>query len=304
MKLRPLPETKRYGSIVFPDFESGVACLREIARQRIAPASIRLMDNLQFQLGQVLKPESNSAFAEWLDSVKKWYVLNWKGFEVEKMVAATLVFEGNTSEVNLQEKRVYAIAAQYAGMPGGPENGHRGYFLTWMIAYIRDFVFDYGLMAESFETSVPWSEVLNLCEKVKERVRNLVKEKGVTSMPFVSCRVTQVRILKFFFVERVISFTLLKQTKKKIYDTGACVYFYFGYNFTNLSHPLETYLEIESLARDEILKHGGSLSHHHGVGKLRKKWMPETVSDTGMEILRGLKKTIDPKNIFANGNLI
>lgn len=214
VKLRPLPETKRYGSIVFPDFESGVACLREIARQRIAPASIRLMDNLQFQLGQVLKPESNSAFAEWLDSVKKWYVLNWKGFEVEKMVAATLVFEGNTSEVNLQEKRVYAIAAQYAGMPGGPENGHRGYFLTWMIAYIRDFVFDYGLMAESFETSVPWSEVLNLCEKVKERVRNLVKEKGVTSMPFVSCRVTQVRILKFFFVERVISFTLLKQKKR------------------------------------------------------------------------------------------
>lgn len=214
VKLRPLPETKRYGSIVFPDFESGVACLREIARQRIAPASIRLMDNLQFQLGQVLKPESNSAFAEWLDSVKKWYVLNWKGFEVEKMVAATLVFEGNTSEVNLQEKRVYAIAAQYAGMPGGPENGHRGYFLTWMIAYIRDFVFDYGLMAESFETSVPWSEVLNLCEKVKERVRNLVKEKGVISMPFVSCRVTQVRILKFFFVERVISFTLLKQKKR------------------------------------------------------------------------------------------
>lgn len=67
---------------------------------------------------------------------------------------------------------------------------------------------------------------------------------------------------------------------------------------------METYLEIESLARDEILKHGGSLSHHHGVGKLRKKWMPETVSDTGIEILRGLKKTIDPKNIFANGNLI
>ena len=33
MKIRPVPEVKKYGSIVFPDFESGVACLREIAKQ-------------------------------------------------------------------------------------------------------------------------------------------------------------------------------------------------------------------------------------------------------------------------------
>lgn len=166
--------------------------MREIARQRIAPASIRLMDNMQFQMGQVLKPGNSSAFSEWLDAAKKWYILNWKGFEVDKMVAATLVFEGNTSEVNLQEKRVYNVAAQYGGLPGGAENGHRGYFLTWMIAYIRDFGFDYGVIAESFETSVPWSEVLTLCEKVKEKVRAAVKERGITTIPFVSCRVTQV----------------------------------------------------------------------------------------------------------------
>lgn len=51
MKIRPIPDCRKYGSIVFPDFESGVACLNEIARQRVAPASIRLMDNEQFQFG-------------------------------------------------------------------------------------------------------------------------------------------------------------------------------------------------------------------------------------------------------------
>ena len=51
MKIRPIPPCKKYGSIVFPDFEKGVGCLREIARQRYAPASIRLMDNEQFQFG-------------------------------------------------------------------------------------------------------------------------------------------------------------------------------------------------------------------------------------------------------------
>jgi len=47
-----------------------------------------------------------------------------------------------------------------------------------------------------------------------------------------------------------------------------------------------------------------SISHHHGIGKLRKDFMPATVTEPGMEILRGLKKTIDPQNIFHNGNLI
>ena len=51
MKIRPIPPCKKYGSIVFPDFEKGVGCLREKARQRCAPASIRLMDNEQFQFG-------------------------------------------------------------------------------------------------------------------------------------------------------------------------------------------------------------------------------------------------------------
>lgn len=51
MKIRPIPDCRKYGSIIFPNFESGVACLHEIARQRVAPASIRLMDNEQFQFG-------------------------------------------------------------------------------------------------------------------------------------------------------------------------------------------------------------------------------------------------------------
>lgn len=54
IKIRPIPECRKYGSIVFPNFESGVACLNEVARQRVPPASIRLMDNEQFQFGKLL----------------------------------------------------------------------------------------------------------------------------------------------------------------------------------------------------------------------------------------------------------
>ena len=51
IRIRPIPEVRRYGSIPFPLFEDGVKFMREVARQRCAPASIRLMDNWQFQMG-------------------------------------------------------------------------------------------------------------------------------------------------------------------------------------------------------------------------------------------------------------
>ena len=41
----------------------------------------------------------------------------------------------------------------------GAESGKRGYFLTYMIAYLRDFGYDFWVMAESFETSVAWKQV-------------------------------------------------------------------------------------------------------------------------------------------------
>jgi alkyldihydroxyacetonephosphate synthase len=42
MKIRPLPTCKKYGSVVFPDFESGVKCMREVAKK------VRLFLPLQY----------------------------------------------------------------------------------------------------------------------------------------------------------------------------------------------------------------------------------------------------------------
>lgn len=55
------------------------------------------------------------------------------------MVACTLAFEGSAKEVAIQESLVYKVCKKYGGMAAGEENGIRGYFLTFMIAYIRDF---------------------------------------------------------------------------------------------------------------------------------------------------------------------
>lgn len=39
------------------------------------------------------------------------------------------------------------------------------------------------------------------------------------------------------------------------------------------------------------------------MGKLRKDYMPATIGENGMTVLRALKQTMDPENIFNNGNL-
>lgn len=98
----------------------------------------------------------------------------------------------------------------------------------------------FSFIAESFETSVPWKNVPALCKNVKERVLNECSKHGVAGKPFVSFRVTQ------------------------LYDTGAAVYVYFGFLYKGLADPVQTYSDIEDAARDEIMKNGGCISHHHG----------------------------------------
>ena len=280
LRIRPLPECKVYGSIVFPTFDIGVACVREIAKQRCAPASIRLMDNEQFVFGQALKSESGSYFKSFIDGFKAVYLTKFKGFDPHQLAVATLLFEGDKQTVASQQRKIYEIASQFRGIPGGEENGQRGYMLTFVIAYLRDLGFDHHFLAESFETSVPWDRVTDLCRNVKEALKRKCANLGIKYPPLATCRVTQT------------------------YDAGACVYFYFGFNYRGLPNPLEMYDAVESAARDEVLANGGSLSHHHGVGKLRKKWLRQTVSDVGIEMLRGIKQAVDPQNIFGNGNLL
>ena len=150
--------------------------------------------------------------------------------------------------------------------------------MTYSIAYIRDFLMSYYIIAESFETSVPWSDALALCANVKRRLLEEYARRKLPGKPFVTARVTQV------------------------YRTGLCIYFYFGFYYKGIPNPHEVYLELENVARDEILKSGGSLSHHHGIGKLRRAFLPRIMSGAALQWKRDLKKSLDPENLFGAGN--
>jgi alkyldihydroxyacetonephosphate synthase len=80
LRIRPIPEIKKYGSILFPDMEHGIKFMEEMAHARQWPASCRLLDNIQFKFGQALKVDNEKKIEDIIDQIKKFYVLNLKGF--------------------------------------------------------------------------------------------------------------------------------------------------------------------------------------------------------------------------------
>jgi alkyldihydroxyacetonephosphate synthase len=69
-----------------------------------------------------------------------------------------------------------------------------------------------------------------------------------------------------------------------------------------VENPDRVFAAIEHAMRETIMAHGGSISHHHGVGKLRRDFMDQTISPAAADLLREIKAAADPSNVFGIGN--
>jgi alkyldihydroxyacetonephosphate synthase len=278
VKLFKKPEVQRYGSVLFPTLGHGLDFLYALQRSGCVPASVRVMDNTQFHFGQALQPKASGMGALLKSKVQKAVVTRFKGFDPNELAIATVVFEGSGEEVEFQENVFYRIAKTHGGMKAGAKNGERGYQLTFSIAYIRDLTFTHWAIAESFETSVPWSRALELYERVRARVRREHEARRLPGNPFFTGRITQV------------------------YTSGVCIYFYLGFYCKGVTDPIRQYAELEHAAREEILAAGGTLSHHHGIGKIRQDFMNDIYSPGSLAVMQAVKRAVDPANLFGANN--
>lgn len=85
------------------------------------------------------------------------------------------------------------------------------------------------------------------------------------------------------------------------YTDGACVYFTFAAQ-TAEDERETTYNRIWDEGTRKVLELGGSLSHHHGVGLNRSRFVSEALGG-GMEVLRSIKAALDPNGILNPGKL-
>ena len=279
IKIHKLPEAKKYGSLVFPDFKSGTDFLYELMRAGTLPASVRLLDNIQFRFGSALKPKPTTS-DKLMNKLQKFVLLKVKGFDPNDLCAATIVMEGTKEDVAFQSKLINQIAKKHRGMAGGETNGKRGYMLTYAIAYIRDFLAEFHIIGETYETTVPWDKIHEVIDAVAKTALEKHAEYNLPGKPYVSPRVTQ------------------------LYHTGVCIYFTHGFSAQGVENPDEIFSIIEHALRETIMAHGGSVSHHHGVGKIRKDFMAATLSPTSIELLKDIKQAYDPDNIFGIRNNI
>jgi len=132
--------------------------------------------------------------------------------------------------------------------------------------YMREDLMDYGIIIDTVESSVTWDNL----HRLHQGVRSYIKKRPQTiCMTHASHFYPQGTNLYFIFIMKAI--------------------------------PIEEYQEFHNGILKAILKNGGSISHHHGVGKLFAPFMEKHLGKEQMAVLRALKKHFDPNNIMNPG---
>lgn len=128
------------------------------------------------------------------------------------------------------------------------------------------------------EVSVDWSRVTELFESVMHRVR--------TEFP------------------RADDLTMLGAHSSHSYQTGTNLYFVYDYWIrTDPRDEITEYHEpINAIIVEEAIRLGGSMVHHHGIGKYRTAWT-EAEHGSAFPLLRGLKDAFDPNGIMNPGTI-
>ncbi|MEM6629089.1 MAG: FAD-binding oxidoreductase [Bacteroidota bacterium] len=153
---------------------------------------------------------------------------------------------------------------------------------TWknsflMAPYLRDALLKLGMVVETFETAITWDQYPNFYTQVKKAAQHAIQQ--YCGMGLVTCRFTH------------------------IYPDGPAPY------FTILAKgekgkQLEQWDGIKQEVSEAIIKNGGTITHHHAVGKDHRPYYSQQHSPIFGDILKASKKTVDPNWILNPGVLI
>ena len=128
------------------------------------------------------------------------------------------------------------------------------------------------------EVSVDWSRTAELYEATMARIRTTF--------------------------DRVDDLTLLGAHSSHSYQTGTNLYFVYDYDIR--CEPREEidlyHRPLNAIIVEEALRVGGSMVHHHGVGKYRTPWIRQE-HGSSYALLAGLKRAFDPDNVMNPGSV-
>lgn len=181
--------------------------------------------------------------------------------------------EGTAAAVAAKKAAVTAALTGLGGQPQGSGPGEAWAAGRFNAPYLRDSLLDVGVLVETLETVTFWSNRENLYDRVKQALQD---ELGEGAM--VLCHVSHV------------------------YATGCSLYFTVA--APGGDDPLARWLPAKAAACEAIVAAGASITHHHAVGTDHKAYLPAEIGQVGVDVLRAVKRAVDPVGILNPGVLI
>jgi alkyldihydroxyacetonephosphate synthase len=273
LKLRKAAASRSYLGVLFKNFEDGVETARAMVQEDIVPNVIRLSDSNETEAAIALASRDGVSY---LERAGAWF-LKKRSYLGPESAIMILGFEGTPEWVKFERKRALASCKRFRGFSLGKSPGNSWYRERFELPYLRDELLGIGVLQDTLETATTWNRLLMLHAEVTGAFNEAFEQLHVPgfSMAHVS----------------------------HVYRTGASLYFTFMARQMQGREEEEWQL-IKDKVTDVILRQGGSLSHHHGIGLAHAKWMPKYWGSLGIRVLKAVKNELDPKAIMNPGKLI
>ncbi|HZU79141.1 MAG TPA: FAD-linked oxidase C-terminal domain-containing protein, partial [Acidimicrobiales bacterium] len=276
LRVRPRPHWRAGGPVRFADFFAGAAAVRALAQSGLMPSNCRLIDPVEAVVNGV--GDGTAALLIVGFESADHPVGPWAA-RARELVAD---HGGIVDDTAWSERDDTAPKAGGSGA-GDDQNRGVGAADSWRASfmrapYVRDALVRIGAVCDTFETACTWDRLAELHEKVTTAVTGALAEVGAGT-GFVSCRFTHA------------------------YPDGPAPY------FTVIApgrpgHEIEQWDTVKAAASDAVLAAGGTITHHHAVGRDHRPWYDRQRPPLFGAALAGAKAALDPSGIMNPGVLV
>jgi alkyldihydroxyacetonephosphate synthase len=177
--------------------------------------------------------------------------------------------EGRRAVADAESRVVAEICSNAGAEPLGPGPVEAWYPRRYLIGYQQaKYLPMPGVVLDTIEVAAPWSRLVAVYAGVKEALR----EKLV-----VLCHLSHG------------------------YVDGACLYFTFAGSAAEESGAVPLHQELWDTVMAQVLDNRGTIAHHHGAGLARAPYLERELGTGGVEVLRRLKRALDPNDVANPG---
>lgn len=285
VRVQSRPRWRASGSMHFAKFEDAVHAARLLAQSGLFPTNCRVLDPGEAMLHEIAKDGSSVlllAFESADHPVEPW-------MERALSIATDLGGDGDEPKYTTDVVNSIAPRSSVVPQPPPPPTGRppavehdvddagawkRAFFDA---PYLQSGLVSLGVVCDTFETACTWDKFASLHAAVVSAVDKAMKD--ACGGGLVTCRFTHV------------------------YPDGPAPYYTFVAP-GRAGAELEQWTKIKAAASEALLANGGTITHHHGVGRLHRPYWEKERSPLFESVLSAAKEKLDPSGILNPGCLL